>query len=194
MCAPHHSVQVYIIKPLWWVYGDFHGSSGQDCFPNCTHTWKIMHNLCTNNKIFFLTKSHTIFLITQDYCNTRLCGEWSKFSVPWGLNVKELEESCNENELFEINIVGFRSHETLMLWVKEWHFYKSCKENNSFEMNIKTLWHEVSNNMTDGHSEPTPTIAPSTGCLLLLSCGWTSTELIFGFTLVTNSVGNRSHT
>jgi hypothetical protein len=25
-------------------------------------------------------------------------------------------------------------------------------------------------------------------------CGWTSTELIFGFTLVTNSIGNRSHT
>jgi hypothetical protein len=108
--------------------------------------------------------------------------------------LKELEESCNENESFKINIVGFRSHETLMLWVKEWHFYKSCKENNSFEMNIKTLWHEVSNNMTDGHSQPTPTIAPSTGCLLLLSCGWTSTELKFGFTVVTNSVGNRSHT
>jgi hypothetical protein len=34
---------------------------------------------------------------------------------------------------------------------------------------------------------------PSTGCLLLLSSGWTSTELIFGFTLVTNSVRNRSH-
>jgi hypothetical protein len=33
---------------------------------------------------------------------------------------------------------------------------------------------------------------PSTGCLLLLSCGWTSTELIFGYSLVTNSVGNKS--
>jgi hypothetical protein len=43
------------------------------------------------------------------------------------------------------------------------------------------------------HSEPAPTSAPSTGCLLLLSCGWISTELIFGFTLVTNSVRNRSH-
>ncbi len=40
----------------------------------------------------------------------------------------------------------------------------------------------------------TPTSAPSTGCLLLLRCGWTSTELIFGFTLVTNAVGNRSCT
>lgn len=29
--------------------------------------------------------------------------------------LKKLEESCNENELFEINIVGFRSHKTLML-------------------------------------------------------------------------------
>jgi hypothetical protein len=36
-----------------------------------------------------------------------------------------------------------------------------------------------------GHSEP-----PSTGCLVLLSCVWTSTELIFGFTLVSNFVGN----
>jgi hypothetical protein len=39
-----------------------------------------------------------------------------------------------------------------------------------------------------GHSEPAPTSAPSTECPLLLSCGWTSTELIFGFTLETNSV------
>jgi hypothetical protein len=39
------------------------------------------------------------------------------------------------------------------------------------------------------HSKPAPTSAPSTGCLLLLSCGWTSTELIFSFTLVTDSVG-----
>ncbi len=31
-----------------------------------------------------------------------------------------------------------------------------------------------------GHSEPAPTSAPSTGYLLLLSCGWTSTQLIFG--------------
>jgi len=29
----------------------------------------------------------------------------------------------------------------------------------------------------------------STGCLLLLSCGWTSTELMLRFTLVTKSVG-----
>ncbi len=42
------------------------------------------------------------------------------------------------------------------------------------------------------HSEPAPTSAWSTECVLLLSCGWTSTELIFGFNLVTNSVGNRS--
>jgi len=38
----------------------------------------------------------------------------------------------------------------------------------------------------------TPTSAPSTGCPLLLSYGRASTELIFGFTLVTNSVRNRS--
>jgi len=37
----------------------------------------------------------------------------------------------------------------------------------------------------DGHSEP----APSTGCPVLLSSGWTSPELRFGFALVTNSVG-----
>ncbi len=36
--------------------------------------------------------------------------------------------------------------------------------------------------------EPAPTSTPSTGCPSLLSCGWTSTELIFGFTLVTNSI------
>jgi hypothetical protein len=39
-----------------------------------------------------------------------------------------------------------------------------------------------------GQSEP----APSTGCPLLLSCGWTSTELISGFTLVTRSTRSRS--
>ncbi len=42
------------------------------------------------------------------------------------------------------------------------------------------------------HSEPSPTSAPSTGWPLILSCGWTSTEFIFGFILVTNSVGNGS--
>jgi hypothetical protein len=44
-----------------------------------------------------------------------------------------------------------------------------------------------------GHNEPAPTSTPSTRCLLLLSGGWTSSELIFSFTLVTYSVGNRSH-
>jgi len=39
-----------------------------------------------------------------------------------------------------------------------------------------------------------PTSAPSTGCPSILSCGWTSTELISDFTLVTNSVRNRSQT
>jgi hypothetical protein len=44
-----------------------------------------------------------------------------------------------------------------------------------------------------GHSEPAPISAPSTGCPLLFSCGWNWTKLIFGFTFVTNSVGNSSH-
>jgi hypothetical protein len=44
----------------------------------------------------------------------------------------------------------------------------------------------------EGHPEPASTSVASTGCLLLLGSGWTSTELIFGFTLVTNFVGNRS--
>jgi hypothetical protein len=39
-----------------------------------------------------------------------------------------------------------------------------------------------------GHSEPAPTSAPSTGCPLFFSCGWSSTEFIFGSTLVINSV------
>jgi hypothetical protein len=38
-----------------------------------------------------------------------------------------------------------------------------------------------------------PAHHPSTGCLLLLSCGWNSTELIFSSTLVTDSVRNRPH-
>jgi len=44
-----------------------------------------------------------------------------------------------------------------------------------------------------GHYEPAPTSAPSTGWMpvFLLSCGWTSTELVYGFTLVTNSIRNR---
>jgi hypothetical protein len=45
----------------------------------------------------------------------------------------------------------------------------------------------------EGHSEPAHTSAPSIGCLLLLSYGWTSNELVYGFTLVTDYVRNRSH-
>jgi hypothetical protein len=44
-----------------------------------------------------------------------------------------------------------------------------------------------------GHSEPTPTNAPSNGCLLLLNYGKTSIELVYGFTLITNSIRNRFH-
>ncbi len=44
-----------------------------------------------------------------------------------------------------------------------------------------------------GHSKLSRTISPSTGRLLLLSCGQTLTELMFGFILVTNFVANRSH-
>jgi hypothetical protein len=43
-------------------------------------------------------------------------------------------------------------------------------------------------NNTMPSCEPAPTSAPSTGCLLLLSYGWTSTELVYGFTSVTNYV------
>jgi hypothetical protein len=39
-----------------------------------------------------------------------------------------------------------------------------------------------------GHSKPSPTSAPSTGCLLLLNCGWRTTELIFGFIWVISFV------
>ncbi len=46
--------------------------------------------------------------------------------------------------------------------------------------------------LTTGHREPAPTGMPSTGCQLLLGCGWTSTELTFSFILVTNSVRNWS--
>ncbi len=66
----------------------------------------------------------------------------------------------------------------------------------SFFLPIAHTWLSNTNYILQqkkGHSEPASTSAPSTGCLLLLSCGWTSSELIFGFTLVTNSVGNRSH-
>jgi len=47
-------------------------------------------------------------------------------------------------------------------------------------------------NWQPGDMRPQWTSTPSTGCPLLLSCVWTWTELIFGFTLVTNFVGNRS--
>ncbi len=42
--------------------------------------------------------------------------------------------------------------------------------------------------INNGHREPTPIGAPSTSCLLLLRGGWTSIELTFDFTLVTNYV------
>jgi len=45
--------------------------------------------------------------------------------------------------------------------------------------------------LTIGHSEPTPTSAPSTGCLLWFNCGWSSTELLFGCILVTHSIKSR---
>ncbi len=45
-----------------------------------------------------------------------------------------------------------------------------------------------------GQSEPAPTSAPSIGCPLLFICGWSSTQLTFGFILVTNSVEEWSHT
>jgi hypothetical protein len=38
-----------------------------------------------------------------------------------------------------------------------------------------------------------PVGAPSTGCLLWLSCGWSSTELLPSFILVTHSVRSRSN-
>jgi len=44
-----------------------------------------------------------------------------------------------------------------------------------------------------GHSELARRSSLSTGCPLIVSCGGTSTELISGFTLVTNFEGNRSH-
>jgi hypothetical protein len=47
-----------------------------------------------------------------------------------------------------------------------------------------------------GHSEPAANRTPSIGRPLLLGYGWTSTpssQFIFGFTLVTNSLGDRSH-
>jgi hypothetical protein len=57
----------------------------------------------------------------------------------------------------------------------------------------KNWTHVTSYTKNEGHNELASINAPSIGCLLLLSCGWTSTELIFGFTFVTNYVGNRSH-
>jgi hypothetical protein len=45
-----------------------------------------------------------------------------------------------------------------------------------------------------GKSEPAPASAPSTGNPSWLSCGWTSTKLVFGFALVTHFVRSRSHT
>ncbi len=46
-----------------------------------------------------------------------------------------------------------------------------------------------------GHSQPTNTHQCTIHWMpvILLTCGWTSTELVYGFTLVTNSVRNRSH-
>ncbi len=44
-----------------------------------------------------------------------------------------------------------------------------------------------------GHSEPTPTSAPSIRCPLLFFCGWISGQLS-QLTLATNPLGNRSHT
>jgi len=60
---------------------------------------------------------------------------------------------------------------------------------------INKNWTDVTSyTKKEGHSELASTSAPSIRCLLLLSCGWTSTELIFGFTFVTNSIKNKFHT
>jgi hypothetical protein len=63
-----------------------------------------------------------------------------------------------------------------------------------FELIFELLAQPHSRNLVFfGHGEPAPTSAPSTECLLLLSYERTSIELVFGFTLVTNSVRNKSH-
>jgi len=63
-----------------------------------------------------------------------------------------------------------------------------------FELIFELLAQPHSTNLRFfGHSEPAPPNTPSTECLLLLSCDQTSIEIVFGFTLVTNSVRNKSH-
>jgi hypothetical protein len=58
---------------------------------------------------------------------------------------------------------------------------------------LRCSYSQVNQALSKGHSEPAPTSSPSTGCLLWLSCGWSSTELLFGFILVTHSINSRSN-
>jgi hypothetical protein len=75
---------------------------------------------------------------------------------------------------------------TLTLFALSPSYNCCCRSHNSTKSPL-LLW-----TLHLGDSEPAPTSAQSTGCPLLLSCAWTSTELIFGFSLLTNSVGNTS--
>jgi hypothetical protein len=68
--------------------------------------------------------------------------------------------------------------------------YKKGKDANPFTRSIRQI---IAQEHKLGHSEPAPTSAPSRGCLLCLSCGWSSTELLLGFILVTHSIRSRSN-
>jgi hypothetical protein len=85
------------------------------------------------------------------------------------------------------SIIGH--HTCLLSHVVHMCFFESL-ESGSFGVVREGTWPRVRTRYSLSHSEPAPTSTPSTGCPLLLSCGWiSSTELVFGFTLVTDSIG-----
>jgi hypothetical protein len=75
------------------------------------------------------------------------------------------------------------------------HFYYNWSTLNLYAKRWDLCWRQYNKSSLtlDGYSKPAPTSTPSTRWILLLSCGWTSIELIFSFTLVTNSAKNNSH-
>jgi hypothetical protein len=61
------------------------------------------------------------------------------------------------------------------------------QRNTLLQLGVPVLW------KTAPVNQHPPVRAPSTGCLLWLSCGWSSTQLLPSFILVTHSVRSRSN-
>jgi hypothetical protein len=164
-CSHHHTKEKNWAS--WMHVSSLHWLGGISIFNSVgNHFWP---RLMEGHELWGHSQSY--LLVNTSLTIAEFCGLWG--SLPTRRGIKpDTTVDCGHAWIphlldIEIDIVGG---------------WKCCTEW-VFEF-VVPIW---------GHSEPPPTSAPSTGCLLLLSCRWTSTELVYGFTLVTNYVRNRCH-